>query len=182
MDLQIRPTQLTESMIQELRGATGKDASFAANVLSGRIKFMECVDDALVVGHCIGNSATGEIIGLSVDPATDAKASPGSFSRKSWISYAMTVPREFGWPLPPIQRCQHTDSIELWDGSRPENTPQITMRFSNFPDQARHPWRSFLRELDACLTGRVELRCFGGSPTTRACNSPTSAPPFRNER
>ena len=69
MDLQIRPTQLTESMIQELRGATGKDASFAANVLSGRIKFMECVDDALVVGHCIGNSATGEIIGLSVEPS-----------------------------------------------------------------------------------------------------------------
>jgi hypothetical protein len=24
------------------------------------------------------------------------------------------------------------------------------------------PWRSFLRELDACLTGQVELRCFGG--------------------
>jgi hypothetical protein len=24
------------------------------------------------------------------------------------------------------------------------------------------PWRPFLRELDACLTGQVELRCFGG--------------------
>lgn len=24
------------------------------------------------------------------------------------------------------------------------------------------PWRSFLSELDACLTGEVELRCFGG--------------------
>jgi hypothetical protein len=34
------------------------------------------------------------------------------------------------------------------------------------PDEAAaepaEPWRSFLRELDACLTGRVELRCFGG--------------------
>jgi hypothetical protein len=27
------------------------------------------------------------------------------------------------------------------------------------------PWRSFLRELDACLTGQVELRCFGGFVT-----------------
>ena len=68
MDLQFRPTQLTESMIQELCAAAGKDASFAADVISGRVKFMECVDDTLVVGHCIGNSATGEIIGLSVEP------------------------------------------------------------------------------------------------------------------
>jgi hypothetical protein len=34
------------------------------------------------------------------------------------------------------------------------------------PDKATaepaEPWRSFLRELDACLTGQVELRCFGG--------------------
>lgn len=34
------------------------------------------------------------------------------------------------------------------------------------PDQATaepaEPWRSFLSELDACLTGQVELRCFGG--------------------
>jgi hypothetical protein len=34
------------------------------------------------------------------------------------------------------------------------------------PDKAAtepaEPWRSFLRELDACLTGEVELRCFGG--------------------
>jgi hypothetical protein len=34
------------------------------------------------------------------------------------------------------------------------------------PDKAAtapaEPWRSFLRELDAYLTGQVELRCFGG--------------------
>jgi hypothetical protein len=34
------------------------------------------------------------------------------------------------------------------------------------PDKATaepaEPWRSFLRELDACLTGQVELRCFSG--------------------
>jgi ribosomal protein S18 acetylase RimI-like enzyme len=69
VDLQIRPTKLTDSMVQELRAATGKDASFAADVLGGRVKFLECVDDALIVGHCIGNAATGEIIALSVEPS-----------------------------------------------------------------------------------------------------------------
>ena len=69
MDLQIRRTELTDSMVQELRTATGKDAAFAADVLGGRVKFLECVDDTLVVGHCIGNSTTGEIIALSVEPS-----------------------------------------------------------------------------------------------------------------
>jgi ribosomal protein S18 acetylase RimI-like enzyme len=36
-------------------------------VLSGRLKFRECVHDGRLVGHCIGNSATGEILGLAVD-------------------------------------------------------------------------------------------------------------------
>jgi ribosomal protein S18 acetylase RimI-like enzyme len=67
MDLEFRPTQLNGSRIQTLRAATGKDLPFAADVLSGRVKFRECVHDARVVGHCIGNSATGEIIGLSVE-------------------------------------------------------------------------------------------------------------------
>ena len=67
MDLEFRPTQLTEARIQMLRAVTGKDQPFAADVLSGRVKFRECVHDGRVVGHCIGNSATGEIIGLSVD-------------------------------------------------------------------------------------------------------------------
>jgi hypothetical protein len=30
------------------------------------------------------------------------------------------------------------------------------------PAEPTEPWRSFLIELDACLTGEVELRCFGG--------------------
>jgi ribosomal protein S18 acetylase RimI-like enzyme len=67
MDLQFRPTQLTEAQIRQLRAATGKDLAFAADVLSGRVKFRECLHDGRVVGHCIGNSATGEILGLSVD-------------------------------------------------------------------------------------------------------------------
>lgn len=67
MDLQFRPTQLTEARIQSLRAVTGSDQPFAADVLSGRVKFRECVHDGQVVGHCIGNSASGEILGLSVD-------------------------------------------------------------------------------------------------------------------
>jgi ribosomal protein S18 acetylase RimI-like enzyme len=34
---------------------------------------MDCVDDALVVGHRIGNSAIGEIFGLSVEPSCRRK-------------------------------------------------------------------------------------------------------------
>jgi ribosomal protein S18 acetylase RimI-like enzyme len=67
MDLEFRPTELTEAQIEKLRSATGKDLPFAADVLSGRVKFRECIHDGRVVGHCIGNSATGEILGLSVD-------------------------------------------------------------------------------------------------------------------
>jgi ribosomal protein S18 acetylase RimI-like enzyme len=67
MNLEFRPTTLTEAHIRELRAASGKDIRFAADVLSGRVKFRECVHDGRVVGHCIGNSATGEILGLSVD-------------------------------------------------------------------------------------------------------------------
>jgi ribosomal protein S18 acetylase RimI-like enzyme len=67
MDLVFRPIQLTEDRIKKLRAARGKDSAFAADVLSGRVKFRECVHDSRVVGHCIGNSATGEIIGLSVE-------------------------------------------------------------------------------------------------------------------
>jgi len=67
MDLEFRLTELTESQIGKLRSATGKELPFAADVLSGRVKFWECVHDGRVVGHCIGNSSTGEILGLSVD-------------------------------------------------------------------------------------------------------------------
>jgi ribosomal protein S18 acetylase RimI-like enzyme len=67
MDLEFRPTKLTEADIQQLRAATGKDQPFAADVLSGRIKFRECVREGRVVGHCIGSSVTGEILQLSVD-------------------------------------------------------------------------------------------------------------------
>jgi hypothetical protein len=52
-----RDTKLWRGLLPKV-----EDASFAADALSGRIKFMECVDDALAVGHCIGNSATGEIM------------------------------------------------------------------------------------------------------------------------
>ena len=67
MDLEFRHTLLTDADIRRLRAASGEDLPFAADVLAGRVKFRECVHDGRVVGHCIGNSATGEILGLSVD-------------------------------------------------------------------------------------------------------------------
>lgn len=36
------------------------------------------------------------------------------------------------------------------------------MAHDKAPAEPTEPWRSFLSELDACLTGEVELRCFGG--------------------
>jgi ribosomal protein S18 acetylase RimI-like enzyme len=67
MDLEFRATKLPDADIRKLQAATAKEP-FAADVLSGRVKFRECVRDGRVVGHCIGNSRTGEILGLSVDP------------------------------------------------------------------------------------------------------------------
>ena len=68
MELEFRPYQLTNADTRHLRaGATENAPSFAADMLSGRVKFRECVHDGRVVGHCIGNAATGEILGLSVD-------------------------------------------------------------------------------------------------------------------
>jgi ribosomal protein S18 acetylase RimI-like enzyme len=132
VELRFRPTQLTESMIQELRGATGKDASFAANVLSGRIKFMECVDDALVVGHCIGNSATGEIIGLSVEPSYRRKGVArkllaqvvdllrGDGAQRIWLAAPSdsTLPayrfyRAMGWQPTGEHPTNHDEILEL---------------------------------------------------------------------
>jgi ribosomal protein S18 acetylase RimI-like enzyme len=66
MDLEFRQTTLTDADIRKLQAAAAKEP-FAADVLSGRVQFRECVHDGRVVGHCIGNSRTGEILGLSVD-------------------------------------------------------------------------------------------------------------------
>lgn len=67
MDFEFQATKLTEANIKMLRAATERDRPFAADVLSGQVKFWECMHEGRVVGHCIGNSATGEILGLSVD-------------------------------------------------------------------------------------------------------------------
>jgi ribosomal protein S18 acetylase RimI-like enzyme len=67
MELEFRPYQLTDADAQHLRGVAKENASFAADMSSGRVKFRECVHDGRVVGHCIGNAVTGEILGLSVD-------------------------------------------------------------------------------------------------------------------
>jgi ribosomal protein S18 acetylase RimI-like enzyme len=132
VDLQFRTTQLTESMMQKLRGATGKDASFAADVLGGRIKFMECIDDALVVGHCIGNCATGEIIGLSVEPSHRRKGVArkllaqvvdllrGDGARRIWLAAPCdsTLPayrfyRAMGWQPTGEHPTNHDEILEF---------------------------------------------------------------------
>jgi ATP-dependent Clp protease adapter protein ClpS/GNAT superfamily N-acetyltransferase len=66
MDLEFRPMNVPETVIRTFRAATGKDLPFATEVLSGRVKFRECVHDGQLAGHCVGNSATGEILSLSV--------------------------------------------------------------------------------------------------------------------
>jgi len=66
MDLEFRATKLPDADVRKLQAAAASEP-FAADVLSGRVKFRECVHDGRVVGHCIGNSRTGEILGLSVD-------------------------------------------------------------------------------------------------------------------
>ena len=66
MDLEFRATKLPDADVRKLQAAAASEP-FAADVLSGRVKFQECVHDGRVVGHCIGSSRTGEILGLSVD-------------------------------------------------------------------------------------------------------------------
>jgi hypothetical protein len=67
MEFEFRPRQLTEAEISRMHSAVGKDQPIATDVLNGRVKFGECVHDGRVVGHCLGNSVTGEILGLSVN-------------------------------------------------------------------------------------------------------------------
>jgi ribosomal protein S18 acetylase RimI-like enzyme len=44
-----------------------------ADLASGRIRTWECLHDSRVVGHCTGDSQTGEILGLAVLPGYEGK-------------------------------------------------------------------------------------------------------------
>jgi ribosomal protein S18 acetylase RimI-like enzyme len=69
VNLEFRQADVPESVTTTLRAATGKDLAFATDVMSGRVKIQESVHEGRVVGDCVGNSATGEILDLSVDHA-----------------------------------------------------------------------------------------------------------------
>jgi ribosomal protein S18 acetylase RimI-like enzyme len=60
MDLEFRESQLLETW-HRVNG----DKPMPANLLT--LKSWECVHDSRVVGHCTADTATGEIVGLSVD-------------------------------------------------------------------------------------------------------------------
>jgi GNAT superfamily N-acetyltransferase len=68
MQLEFRETRLHD----QWRDAHGGEP-VPADVASGRIRSWECIYDAQVVGHCAGDLETGEILGLSVLPAYQAK-------------------------------------------------------------------------------------------------------------
>jgi ribosomal protein S18 acetylase RimI-like enzyme len=93
---------------------------------------MECVDDALVVGHCIGNSATGEIMGLSVEPSYRRKGVArrllaqvvdllrGDGARRIWLAAPCdsTLPayrfyRAMGWQPTGERPSNHDEILEL---------------------------------------------------------------------
>jgi ribosomal protein S18 acetylase RimI-like enzyme len=60
MQLEFRETRLTDhKSISE---------HAAAALSSGSLRMSVCLHDSCVVGHCVGNSTTGEIVGLSVQP------------------------------------------------------------------------------------------------------------------
>jgi len=44
-----------------------------ADFLSGRMKIWECTADSQPIAHCAGDSATGEVISLSVSPNYEAQ-------------------------------------------------------------------------------------------------------------
>ena len=80
MDLEFRQTKLTDADIRKLQAAAASEP-FAADVLSGWVKFRECVHDGRVVGHCIGNSRTGGYLASRSITTTDVEVSRGNFSR-----------------------------------------------------------------------------------------------------
>jgi ribosomal protein S18 acetylase RimI-like enzyme len=86
MELEFRETQWTDIESRfDVRTATRQNALLArlgitlqssvavTDLASGAIRAWECVHDCRVVGHCTGNSATGEILGLAVLPSYEGR-------------------------------------------------------------------------------------------------------------
>ncbi len=63
------PLEFREVRLPELWQASRPSEPVPAEFAEGHIRSWECLHDAQVVGHCSGNAATGEVLGLSVVPA-----------------------------------------------------------------------------------------------------------------
>jgi ribosomal protein S18 acetylase RimI-like enzyme len=82
MELQFREAQLTAARLQDLQELARQEVRSrellarsgialkpgAAEFVDGRLKIWECVDGAQVVGGCVANCGTGELISISVNP------------------------------------------------------------------------------------------------------------------
>jgi ribosomal protein S18 acetylase RimI-like enzyme len=117
VDLEFRPTNVPEHVMRTFRAATGQDWVFANDMLGGRVKFGECVHDGGLVGHCVGNSATGEVLSLLVNESCRRRG----IARKL-LSLVVDLMRTDGaqriWvPAPADRLCPRTVSIEPWGGA-----------------------------------------------------------------
>lgn len=63
----MRPLEFREVRLQDLWRDTHPGKPVPTEV--GRLRSWECVLDSHTVGHCTGDSTTGEIVGLAVAPA-----------------------------------------------------------------------------------------------------------------
>lgn len=99
--------QFREARLQDLWRDSHGDEPVHPYVANGRIRSWECVDDARVVGHCAGDAQTGEILGLSVLPAYQAKG----IARKllslvvDWLRSAGAQRIWLAAPFDPAQRA-----------------------------------------------------------------------------
>jgi GNAT superfamily N-acetyltransferase len=58
-----------EAALQKLWSDRNRDKPVPVEFSSGQVRVWECAHNSQVVGHCVGNLATGEIVGLSVLPS-----------------------------------------------------------------------------------------------------------------
>ncbi|HTC51538.1 MAG TPA: GNAT family N-acetyltransferase [Steroidobacteraceae bacterium] len=144
MDLEFRPIEVPDTILRALRAASGKDQPFANDVLSGRVKFRECVHNGQLVAHCVGNANSGEILSLSVNhryrrqgiarqllcQVVDLMLADGA--RRIWLATSpdVTAPAyrfylALGW-RPTGERLAHGDEIlelPIHDGANPIADP-----------------------------------------------------------
>jgi ribosomal protein S18 acetylase RimI-like enzyme len=123
VDLECGPMIVPEHVMRGLRAATGRDRAFADDMLSGRVKCRECVHDGRVVGHCVGNSATGEILSLSVNDSYRRRG-----IARTLLSLVVNLMRGEGaqriWVAAPADPASSAYSLYRAVGWRPSGEPR----------------------------------------------------------